>query len=302
VVLVTGVNGFIGRRLAKALASMGHEVIGLDLEDSCDVDGIKSYHQADVLEKDAITKAARNVRVIVHLAALTTHEEIVGNKYAALDINLRGTKNVLEVFNESVTARQLIYSSTGKVYGDILQLPITEEHPLNPRNILGKSKRLAEDLVDFYVEEGKEYIVLRIFNVYGPGQRGHFLVPTILSQIERTSAGECEITLGDIKAVRDYTYIDDVIGAFVKAVEKKREDGLHVYNISSNRGASAEDIVRIIGKLMNIGIGIKVDEHRYRADEADIEYASFDKAHKSLGWSPKYGLREGLERTIQGVK
>jgi UDP-glucose 4-epimerase len=244
-------------------------------------------------------KAAENVHAIVHLAALTTHEEIVGNRYEALDINLRGTRNLLEVIRESKTAKKLIYSSSGKVYGRILRLPITEEHPLNPKNILGKSKRVVEDLIDFYVEEGKEYILLRIFNVYGPGQRGYFLVPTVLSQLRGTGAGQEEITLGDIRAVRDYTYIDDVVDAFVKAVEKTHEDGLKVYNIASNVGSSAQEIVGIIGELTSTKIVINVDEGRYRADEEDIEYASFDKARESLGWKPRHELREGLKKTIQ---
>lgn len=299
-ILVTGINGFIGRHLASSLIAKGHYVVGLGRQRECQVPGVFAYFCGDVLDKRILEDAVEDADAVVHLAALTAHKDIVNNKFAALETNFMSTKNALDVFLKSASCKKFIYSSSGKVYGDIKALPITEDHPTAPLNILGKSKLITEKLIDYYSDPKvpKSYIVLRIFNVYGPEQKDNFLVPTILSQARKSSV----IDLGDIKAKRDYTYVDDVVDAFIMAIEKGTSCGLSVYNICSGRPASAEEIVSIVSKIKGSSIKINANPAMIRRDERDEEYGSYRKAKKELGWEPKVGLETGLEKTFKNPR
>ena len=289
-VLITGINGFIGKHLSEKLTERGHKVLGLENKE----DG--------VLNKKLVEQKVRGAEIIVHLAALTSHENIVDRKFETLETNFIGTKNVLDAFIRSKQACKFLFASTGKVYGKIVRLPIAEGHPTNPLNILGKSKLITERLIDFYANEKQEFVIFRIFQVYGPGQKENFLIPAILTQV---NSGKKEITLGDINAKRDYVYIDDVIDAFVRAIEKKGKKGLprlnrglSIYNICTGIGLSAYDIVKMVGKIKGIKIKIKVNKSLLRQDEMDQEYGSFDKAKKELGWEPRVSLEDGLGRLL----
>lgn len=275
-ILITGVDGFIGKQLSKALVKRGHEIKG----------------SGNVLDKNRIEKEIKDVDCVIHLAAKTTHKDLVENKFEALETNIDGTKNVLDAFIRS-EAKKFIYPSSGKVYGKIESLPISETHPTNPLNVLGKTKLIAEKFIEFYSNNDKEFVILRIFNVYGKGQKENFLVPTILKQV---SLRKEEIMLGDTEAKRDYVYIDDVVSAIVKAVERKDKMGLLIYNICSGVGRSAKDIVYLIGKILGKDIKIKVNRKLLRSDESEAEYGSYELAKKELGWKPKVNLEEGLRK------
>jgi UDP-glucose 4-epimerase len=291
-VLITGINGFIGQHLARELLKRGHYIIGLSRGNKCIVKNINKYFSGSVLDKELVVRAVKNADVVVHLAALTAHKDIIDNRFKTLETNFLGTKNILEVFSKSKTTKKFLYSSTGKVYGNIVKLPITEIHPTEPLNILGKSKLITEKLIDFYNDNNnKEFIIFRIFNIYGSVQGENFLIPTILRQLKK---GKREIVLGDIDAKRDYVYIDDVINAFVLAIEKKGLKGVSIYNICTGVGTSAAEIVRKISKIKNSIIKIKSKSDLIRTDEMVAEYGSFKFVEKKLGWKPKVSLEEGL--------
>jgi len=281
-VLITGINGFIGQHLARTLVQRGHIVKGL------------GHDKEGVLDRRIVGRAIRDAEVVVHLAALTQHKDIVDNRFETLEINLQGTKNVLDAFSKSKKSRKFLYASTGKVYGKIVSLPISEDHPTNPQNTLGKSKLITEKLIDFYNDNQKEFVIFRIFNVYGSGQRENFLIPTILKQLEKGK----KLVLGDIETKRDYVYIGDLVSAFVLSIERKGEPGVSIYNICTNKGSSAKEIVKIIGKIKGFEIKLNSNPSLYRPDEMKNEYGSYEKAKRVLGWKPKISLRVGLERLI----
>ena len=294
-ILITGINGFIGQHLGARLVHRGHVVIGLGQNKKCEVNNIKTYYAGSVLNKKLVEEATEDAQTVIHLAALTSHKTMVDNKFETLELNLLGTKNVLDAFSKSKHARKFLYASTGKVYGSISRLPILEDHPTNPLNILGKSKLIIEKLIDFYSNNQKEFIIFRIFNIYGPMQRKDFLIPTILIQLLKNKR---EIVLGDIDAKRDWVYIDDLINAFVKAIEGKGHLGVSIYNICTGIGSSALEIVKIINKIKKIDIKIKTNPALVRGDEMRDEYGSFELARRCLGWTPKISLKEGLRKFI----
>ena len=300
-VLLTGINGFIGKNLAVHLLKRGYGVIGIDLSKDCVVNDILAYYSGTILDSDLINKVTKNIDVIIHLAALTAHSDIVNNKFRNLEINLRGTQTILDALKNSERARKFIYSSTGKVYGKIKQVPITEKSPTKPLNILGKSKLITEQLIDFYSDNEKDFTIFRIFQIYGPNQQNNFLIPTILSQVNNVYRKEVTIVLGDIKAKRDYVYVDDVINAFIKAIEVKNKTNLNIFNICSGKPSSAEEIVEIIAEKLGIRVDIEINKKLLRPDEMDIEYGSYKKAHNFLEWSPKFTLEQGLISTIENT-
>lgn len=277
-ILITGIDGFIGKHLSKALVKRGHRV----------------HKGGNVLNKKQIEEKIKDIDCVIHLAAKTSHFDIAENKFETLEINLTGTKNVLEAFLKSKKTKKFIFPSSGKVYGKIKNLPITENHPKAPLNILGKSKLIAEQLIDFYANNDKEFIIFRIFNVYGEDQKENFLIPTILKQVK----GKKEIVLGDVKAKRDYLYIDDLMNAFVLAVEKNEKKGLSIYNICGGVSYSAQDIVKLIEKIKGQKIKVKTNPSLIRLDEMKNEYGSFKLIRKELGWRPEVSIEKGLKKIL----
>lgn len=303
-VLITGVHGFIAQNLAKALIERHHEVVGCGRQLECSFKGLAAYHAVDVLDGEAVARAMVDCAAVVHLAALTAHKDIVDDRFGALDINLRGTRNVLEAVRATASVRKLVFSSTGKVYGNFTRLPIDEDEPPRALNVLGKSKYLAERLIDFYaMGEERSYISLRIFNVYGPGQSENFLVPTILRQLDlATEAGPQSVSLGDVRASRDYTHIDDVVDAFVRVVEGVGASGFAVYNVASRVPTSAEDIVGEIAAILGVSIAIESKVTQVRLDELDEEYGDFARIAVEYGWRPTIPLTKGLRNTIEAKR
>jgi len=294
-ILITGINGFIGQHLAKSLIQRGHIISGIGRKEECLIEEVSEYFQGDILDKQLVEKATESAEIIIHLAAPTQHEEIVNNKFNTLETNFLGTKNLLGAFSKSKNGKKFIYSSTGKVYGDIQFLPITEHHPTNPLNILGKSKLITEKLIDFYSNNEKDFIILRIFNVFGAGQKESFLIPTILNQIKNSD----EINLGDIKAKRDYIHIQDVVDAFVTLIESKTEHGLSIFNICSGKGLSAEEIVAEIDKILNRKTRINSNIALVRKDEKDVEYGSYSKMDSCFGWKPVCSLTDYFKEALK---
>lgn len=285
-VLITGINGFIGYHLSKKLIERGYLVSGLKNEGG------------GVLNKKKVERAVSEANIVVHLAGLTSHDDINKNKIKTLETNIFGTKNILDAFINSKKEKKFIFPSTGKVYGKISYLPLNEEHPTNPLNILGKSKLMTEKLIDFYASvlpnsSKKEFIIFRIFNVYGQRQE-RFLIPTIISQLKSTN----KIILGDIISKRDYIHIDDVVNAFISVIEKKSSPGLSIYNICSGNSLSASDIVKLVEKIKRIKISVKVGRKLLRQDEEKDEYGSYEKAKRDFKWKPRITITEGLKKLL----
>ncbi|MCK4385254.1 MAG: GDP-mannose 4,6-dehydratase [candidate division Zixibacteria bacterium] len=296
-VLVTGSEGFIGRHLVLRLLSEGYVVYGISLPPGSAIEH-SNYHYSslDILNREKLGCYFENSTfdAVIHLAALTTHEELTKDKERTLRINLEGTLNLLEEFKKTKSTK-FIFASTGKVYGRIQELPLSEDHPTIPLNILGKTKLVAERLIDFFSYEAtQQFIVLRIFNVYGPGQRNYFLIPTILSQLQD---GNDKITLGNIHDKRDYIFIEDVVEAVMIMLKKRLSENLNIFNVGSGKPHSALDIVRVIEEIFSKKVTIDVDKSRFRRDEFPEEYADIRKL-LSLGWFPRYDLKTGLEKTI----
>ncbi|MDP2593293.1 MAG: GDP-mannose 4,6-dehydratase [bacterium] len=272
-ILVTGSGGFIGRHLTAYLSSKDYEVVPFagDVTKKIDIDG----------EIDAV----------YHLAAKTFIGYCTLNPKETMDVNFGGVLKGLECAREKKA--KFIFASAAAVYGANNE-GLSEDFPAKPNNVYGLSKYLAEQLCEFYAKYLEiPCVVLRLFNVYGAGQRGEFLLPTLVQNIQKGQT----IELRSPKSVRDFIYIDDVLSAFELCVEKNFEAKFNLFNIGSGKGYSVEEVVGIIKSVSGKDAAVKSDE----TAEGDVSTADISKAKKFLGWGPKVSFEEGIRKMLAEV-
>lgn len=303
-ILITGAGGFIGGSLIKRLKDIeGISLYTISRKNIFDESSVINY-RCDILDEHAIGNIFEQQAfdVVIHLAALTAHEEIINNKNLALRTNLRGTENIIAAFNRHCTNAAFYYASSGKVYGKTNEMPITENAIERPTTILGKGKYITERIIEFYANiESNKYVIMRIFNVYGGNQRENFIVPTLLKQLSQGN----QLELGNIYDKRDYLYIEDLVSA-IEALIIKRQQLSHfeIINIGSGMPVSVADIIEELkGILKRAEIKISISKQRMRSDETQVEYCNPQKLYELTGWEKKFDLHTGLEETCkqQGV-
>ncbi len=293
-VLITGASGFIGRHLCKFLFEQNYEVYGIGKK-NLNIPYI-TYYKANVLNLKQMENLCQNKDYIIHLAGVTAHEQLEGNPLYALQVNLIGTYNLLRAFYKS-NANVFIYPSSGKVYGTPFYLPFDEKHPLNPTTILGKTKKMVEEMIEtFSLFTSKCFVILRIFNVYGPGQKDKFLIPKIIKQLHQP-----EITLfNNIADKRDFIYIDDLLEA-ISVILRHTFKGMEVFNIGTGHSHSAEDIIKEIEKIIGEKKLLKINKTIQRRGEFREEKANIEKI-SSFGWHPSITITAGLKKVLEGSK
>ena len=277
-ILVTGADGFIGRRLIAKLQKIGHEVFCFDIEDG------------DISLKNCLDKF-KDIEHIYHLAARTFVPDSWDKTYDYFQTNIMGTVTVLEYcrYNKCNLTIMSTY-----VYGEPEYLPIDERHPIKAVSPYHESKIIDEDLCRFYSEKfGVAISILRPFNVYGRGQNESFLVPKIFSQVMDNSFSE--IAVMDLNPRRDYIYIDDVIEALICTLRKTQ--GCDEYNIGSGISLSVEDVIKIIMDVSGIQKPY-ISTKKTRTNEVSDCVANIDKAIYELGFKCKYTFSEGISKWI----
>ena len=279
-ILVTGSNGFVGKKLIKYLnLSREFQIISHDIN-------------VGDITKDKLNYVGLDH--VFHLAAKTFVPESWDNPYAFYDTNIMGTVNILE-FCRRNNIDVTIMSSY--VYGKPDKLPISETQPLKSYNPYSHTKVIVEDICRFYNENFKVNItIFRPFNIYGPDQSDIFLVPHIINQFINSNKEVVEVM--DLKPKRDYIYIDDVIEALSRSVNKK---GFSVYNIGSGLSYSVEEIILMISTISKINKPFFSTKEERPNEVMDV-IADISKIKKELNWKPKVSMKEGLRNTIESNK
>lgn len=289
-VLVTGASGFIGGYLVNALVRQGALVTALTTGHRAlrgDIDSVIG----NVADPASLKGVCKDVDVVYHLAAISNVDKAVQNPALTLSTNTFGTMNMLEEARLS-NVKKFVYVSSAHVYGAPQYLPVDEAHPVVPREPYAASKIAAEKIVEAYGNAyGMDYAIIRPFNVYGPGQDESFLVPGVIRQALKGK----EIRVGNLSPTRDFLYVEDCAEGFLVV----GENGTGVYNIGSGAEIRIQDMVEKIRDMIDPSIPIVCDNERMRAGKVEIPRMLADVSKlKRLGWSPKVGLEEGLERTI----
>jgi len=308
-VLVTGAGGFIGSRLTEALCARGARVRAFVRYNSRADIGLLKLLPAEVLrsvevimgdlqDEDALEKAASGTALVFHLGALISIPYSYQHPVEVVRANILGTLAVLQACRKA--GCRLIHTSTSEVYGSALRVPIDEQHPLQGQSPYSASKIGADKLVESYYRAfGVPAVTIRPFNTYGPGQSARAVIPTIITQALQAE----EIHLGNLDALRDFTYLDDTVAAFIKAAETPGIDG-ETFNLGSGHEVSIRELSDEIVELTGSRARVVVDEERLRPEKSEVVrlLADNSKARRVLGWAPQVELREGLTRTIAWVR
>lgn len=253
----------------------------------------------DVREMDILDKAMEGVDYVFHLAAMwLLHCKDFPR--TAFDVNIAGTFNVLEACVKH-NVKKLIYSSSASVYGDAVQVPMTEEHPFNNRNFYGSTKIAGEAMCTAYNDRyGLKVIGLRYMNVYGPGQDQHAVysgvVPIMLNKID---ANEQPVINGDGSQAYDFIYVEDVAKANVCAL--KSETNFGFYNVGTEVQTTIKTLCDTILNLKSSSLEVKYVP--YSEDDArqlvQNRIGSAQKASQEIGFTFQYNLEQGLSKLIE---
>ncbi|MBC7113915.1 MAG: NAD-dependent epimerase/dehydratase family protein, partial [Candidatus Methanomethyliales bacterium] len=226
-VLVTGGAGFIGSHLVKILLEHGHNVTVLDnlttgkIERLSDFINKIIFVNGDILDEFLIKQILKGIDVVVHLAALISVEESVEKPDLYHLVNTVGTIKLLQ-YSAQASVDKFIFTSSCAVYGDPIELPIKESHPINPLSPYAMSKVSAEkECMRFAEADDIHVIILRLFNVYGPGQNFNQYAGVITKFAQRIRNGNPPIIYGTGEQTRDFIFVEDVARYITAALEMK---------------------------------------------------------------------------------
>lgn len=306
-ILITGGAGFIGSHLAENLVKRANKILILDDLSTGfmkNINHLLSSHnnkvvfiKGDVRSFEKCLEVTKGIDVVFHLGAQINPARAVEDPFYDLEVNARGTLNLLEASRKR-NVKKFIFASTN-VYGNPKYLPIDENHPIGLLSPYAASKLSGEAYCLVYNSTyNLKTVRLRFTNVYGPKQRSTKSESGVITIfIERTLKGEAPIIFGDGNQTRDFVYVDDVINAILLAGEKDGTEG-EVFNIGSGVETKIKDLAKLILKLTGkynltpiYGPPRKADFRRCAVDVS--------KAKKLLGFKPRVDLVEGLMNTIK---
>lgn len=279
VVAVTGIDGFIGKKLQPVLQASGYKIIPIG----------KKYGN-DITKADSLANIP-SFDKLIHLAALSFVPDSYENPELYYRTNVGGTGSMLELVRKYNAGMMYISSY---IYGTPVYQPIDEAHPVQPFNPYAQSKWMAEELCTAYNRDFKIPItILRPFNIYGEGQADHFLLPDMIRQV-KTSA---MVTVNDTRPRRDYIHVDDVAEAIIKAVPLKNKEPVTI-NIGSGESSSPSDICSLLENISGKPVKI-VSRNQTRENEIMDTICDNSLAKKIINWSPQITLKEGLKKMYE---
>ncbi len=315
-ILVTGGTGFTGKALVHRLLDMGHQVVALDYKE-----GLKTQELRDagaevilgsVTDMDAVRRAVEGAEVVHHVAAAFREMNVPESYY--WEVNVQGTRNVLQAALDA-GVRKVIYCSTCGVHGNVDHPPAGEDAPIQPADYYQRTKYEAEPIAREFHERGLKTAILRPAAIYGPGDPERFLL--IFKRVARGSFP----MFGDGKTLYHPVYIDNLIDAFILAMEEGKGEG-EAYLIADEQYLGIEDLVRRVARALGVQVriphlpvwpvvaaghvveavckplGIAPPIHPRRVDWYRQNRAfKIDKAKRDLGYRPSVGIDDGLQRT-----
>ncbi len=299
-ILVTGAAGFVGRHLVRHLHVLGAQVVALDRIPGESLPGVR-WVITNVLELTPKHLEGTAFDVAFHLASLVGVSYTGQNPTQTLAVNAIGTSKVLKLVR-ALGAKVVCLTSSSEVYGEPDSIPLTEDSDLHPLSIYGWSKVCAEQLLEAHVQRGDLCgVVIRPFNIYGPGQRSDFVVSHFLQLAKQ---GLPLLVAGNGMQRRIFTYVDDLIYGMLLAVVKSKPR-FQVYNLAGEEDISIAELADLIVSITGSSarpIYVQLsDLERDPTIEVHMRIASTEKARWELGYRPQVSLEHGLKETYAKV-
>lgn len=299
-ILVTGGAGFIGSHITSALLEQGDEVRILDdlstghrrnLEEKAEL------HEASVTDLDAVRAAVDGCDYVFHEAALASVPRSIAHPGPNNLVNVDGTLNVL-IAARDAGVKRVIYAASSSAYGDSERLPKVETMPTNPKSPYAVAKLAAEQYVSVFAQVyGMETLAIRYFNVFGPRQDpGSQYAAVIPLFIDALLEGRAPTIHGDGEQSRDFTYIDNVVHANLRALTAPRLGG-EVVNVALGDRITLNELYGTIAEIL--GSDIKAIHGDPRPGDVRHSQADIQKARQLLGYDIQVPVRVGLERTVE---
>ena len=293
-ILVTGCAGFIGSHLSEELLRRGYTVLGIDNLSNGKLSNINSFInnknfkfiESDINNKNLFNKILDNVDIIYHLAALADIVPSIQQPELYFKSNVNGTFNLIRnCKNKNI--KKIIYAASSSCYGIPKKYPTAENSPILPQYPYALTKRLGEQIIFHFGNLYKIPIVsLRLFNVYGPRARTSGTYGAVFGVFLAQKLAKKPLTVvGDGKQTRDFTFVYDVVNAFIEVMDKKIKN--EIFNIGSGQTHSINSLVSLLGNN-------KVLYIPKRPGEPDCTFADISKILKKPNGNLKFRLRMAL--------
>jgi UDP-glucose 4-epimerase len=309
--LVTGGLGFIGSHLSAALLERGAAVTIVDslipeyggnTFNVRDIADRVDIQYTDIRDPWAIRRLVQDQDYIFNLAGQVSHIDSMTDPTTDLEINGRAQLSLLEALRAENPGAKVVFAASRQQYGRPREVPVTEEHPLDPVDVNGINLVAAERFHLLYWEVyGIPTVSLRLTNTYGP----HLLMKHdrqgfITTFIRRALDGEEIRVFGDGSQLRDFTYVDDAVEAFLAAALADDANGLAL-NVGGLEPVPLLEVAELCQRIAGLGAGVTTvpwPEERRRIDIGSV-YLDRSRIREVCGWEPKVGLEDGLTRTIE---
>ena len=301
-ILVTGGAGFIGSHIAAALVAQGDTVVVLDdmstgHQRNLDAIGTVEFVRGSVTDPDAIARAIEGCDYVYHEAALASVPRSIDDPVSSNEVNITGTLNVL-VAAHHAKVKRLVYAASSSAYGDSDKLPKVESMPVNPKSPYAIAKLSGEQYVSVFASVyGMQTLSIRYFNVFGPRQDPDSPYAAVIPLfIDALLDGRPPTIHGDGEQSRDFTYVDNVVEANLKALTAPKLSG-EVVNVALGDRTSLN---QLYGWLRDaIGTDLEPVYGPARAGDVKHSQADITRAQELLGYETKVSVADGLARTVE---
>ena len=314
-ILVTGGAGFIGSNLCDALLERNYEVHCMDNLLTGKYSNIShlignprfTFFETDIRSMDACKEAMNGCDIVAHLAALGSVPRSINDPLTTNSINIDGFLNVIHTAKE-LDIKRFVFAASSSTYGDSASLPKVEDIIGKPLSPYAVGKYVNELYAHVYaLNYGLSYIGLRYFNVFGKRQDPHGAYAAVIPKfIQQFLDGEAPTINGDGTNTRDFTHIENVVDATLRAIENTKVDADNqIYNVAYGSSTSLNELVALIkdaialrksqATLTNVSYG------PFRKGDIPHSLASIDKIKTNLDYSPSVSIKEGIQKTVDWI-
>jgi UDP-glucose 4-epimerase len=309
-VMITGGLGFIGSNLARSLVERGAEVTLVDslipeyggnFQNIADIESRVKVNIGDVRDEYSMNHLVRGLDFLFNLAGQTSHVDSMSDPYADLSINARAQLSILEACRKHNRDIRIVFASTRQIYGRPQYLPVDEAHPLKAVDVNGINKLAGEQYHVLYCEiYGIAACCLRLTNTYGPAMRVKDARQTFVGiWVKNLLTGQPIKVFGDGSQLRDFTFVDDCVTAFLAAATNPRAAGM-IMNVGGPDRISLADLAQLMIRCNGAGsMEIVPFPGETKAIDIGDYYADDLLARETLGWEPRVRLEQGIARTLE---